>query len=56
MEKEYRYYVTDSLWGFARNKGFETRFRDMIDPQPEDTRTAEEIIARIKAGLEVREP
>lgn len=44
--------MTDSLWGLSRGKSYDIRYKDFIDPQPEETRTADEIISHIKAKLE----
>lgn len=51
-------YVTDALKAIAENTSrlaggsyIKVRFADIIDPKPEETRTAGEIIAGIKAKL-----
>lgn len=56
-ELKYRYYMTDCAWGVLKMLGAKDvkRFADIIDPKPEDNRSAEEIIADItaRAGLKV---
>lgn len=51
-------YVTDALKVVAENTAryaggeyIKTRYIEIIDPPPEETRTGEEIIAQIKAKL-----
>jgi len=51
IEKRYRYYVADCLWGISRGKGPESRFKDLLTLQPEETRTGEEVIESIKRKL-----
>lgn len=57
---KYRIYVTDALQGITNNTGrlggglcMNTRYFDFIktEPQEEETRTSEEIIAHIKNKL-----
>ncbi len=51
--KAYRVYVSDTLWGIAHGKALDKRLFELIGPQqPEDTRTADEVIAHIKQKLE----
>lgn len=58
-DKAYRVYVTDALKAAAENTAkyaggnyIKTRYIDIIDPPPEETRTGEEIIAQIKEKLD----
>lgn len=54
----YRVYVTDSLKYILENTArlsggvhIESRYCDVIDPKPEETRTSEEIISSIKEKI-----
>lgn len=48
----YEVYITETLWNMSRMQTIETRYKDLIAPEPpEETRTAEEIIDHIKKGL-----
>lgn len=54
-DKAYRIYVTDGVKIITENtarffggRHFETRFIDVIEPKPEETRTADEIIENIR--------
>lgn len=58
LNKAYRVYVTDALKLIAENTAkfsgggyLKTRYYDVINPQPEETRTPEEIISGIKTKL-----
>lgn len=57
MELAYRFYVTDALRLITENTakqggGYLTqKFRDIIRPVPEDTRTPEDVISHIKESL-----
>lgn len=58
QEAAYRVYVTDALKLIAENTAkfsgggyLKTRYYDVINPRPEETRTPEEIISSIKAKL-----
>jgi hypothetical protein len=56
-EWRYRNYVADCLMiATDRTKTVTTRFEDLINPKPVDTRTGEEIAADVikRAGLIVR--
>lgn len=46
-DEVYRIYVTDALKWYGK---FETRYIDIF--KPEETRTAEDIINRLRSGLE----
>lgn len=55
----FRFYVTDCLQIMAENTAkfaggryMTMRFADIVDPPKEDTRTPEEIIEKIKKGLD----
>uniref|UniRef100_A0AAU8B6A7 Uncharacterized protein n=1 Tax=Dulem virus 33 TaxID=3145751 RepID=A0AAU8B6A7_9CAUD len=57
-EEAYRIYVTDCLRLIAKNTApmahgeyIGKRFADIINPKPEETRTADEIIDHIKKKL-----
>ena len=57
-EKAYRIYVTDCLRMIAKNTApialgeyIGKRYLDIINPKPEETRTADEIIDHIKKKL-----
>lgn len=56
-EKAYQFYVADELFYSAHNKMHEKRLYDLLNPKPEDTRTAEDIVADIskRAGLEIKD-
>lgn len=56
-DKAYRFYVADELFFSAQNKMHEKRLCDLLNPKPEDTRTAEDIVADIskRAGLEIND-
>lgn len=54
----YRVYVTDALMATVNNTSryaggttIKDRYFDMVSPQKEETRTAEEIIEHIRSGL-----
>lgn len=51
----FRIYVTDSLQLMVQNKYLTKSYKDIINPKPEDNRTAKEIADDIilRAGLEV---
>ena len=58
LNKAYRVYVTDALKVIAENTAkfsgggyLKTRYYDVINPRPEETRTPEEIVSSIKAKL-----
>lgn len=48
--------MTETLWHMSRMQSIEARYRDLIETesmgQPEETRTAQEIIDHIKKGLQ----
>lgn len=48
-EEVYRIYVTDALKEFGK---FERRYVDLFEPEVQDDRTADEVINRIKSGLQ----
>jgi hypothetical protein len=57
-ELAYRIYVTDALRSISENTAkfggggyIKARYADLINPKPEDNRTQEEIIAKIREGL-----
>ena len=57
-ELAYRIYVTDALRVIGENTAkyggggyIKARYADIINPTPEDNRTQEEIIAKIREGL-----
>lgn len=52
----YRFYVTNCLQNIPQNKYITKSFHDMLYPEPEDTRSAEEIVEDVvaKAGLILR--
>jgi len=57
-DEAYRVYVTDALKVVAENTAkyagggyIKTRYIDIIDPPPEETRTGAEIVAQMKAKL-----
>ena len=52
-EKAFRIYTTEMLRGIAKSMGLqiEQRYLDFIEPQKEDTRTADEVITDIKAKI-----
>lgn len=57
-ETVFRTYVTDTLQTISKNTAryvsgdyIRARYYDIIHPTPEETRTADEIIAHIKEGL-----
>ena len=51
-EKAYRTYMADCVWGLAHGKAFETRYSELFKPpEPEETRTAEEVIDHIMNKL-----
>ena len=54
----YRYYMTDVLRNINESVAntmtgsyMQVRYMDIINPKPEETRTADEIIQHIKDGL-----
>ena len=53
VEKAFRTYIADSFYfqGQSPPKVLGIRFDDWLAPQPEETRTADEIISKIKSGL-----
>ena len=52
----YRFYVTNSLQNIPQNKYITKTFYDMLYPEPQDDRSAEEIVDDVvaKAGLVLR--
>ena len=56
-ELSYRYYFTELMRLQGEGKTYSVSFRDLMDPEPTDDRTAEEIAADVTsmAGLEVRD-
>ena len=57
-ELAYRFYITDALRSISENTAkfggggyIKARYADLINPKPEDNRTQEEIIAKIREGL-----
>ena len=55
-EMAYRFYVTNSLQNIPQNKYITKTFYDMLYPEPQDDRSAEEIVDDVvaKAGLVLR--
>lgn len=55
--KAYRIYISDALKLIGENsargggKYYETRFIDLIEPKPEETRTAAEVIDQVRGSL-----
>lgn len=49
----YRIYVSDSLYAISLNREMTKRFYDMLRREPEDTRSADEIVSDVmeKGGL-----
>lgn len=48
----YRFYVADTLYFIANHKAPIKRLHEILKPEPEETRTAEEIISNIRMKLE----
>lgn len=62
-EKSCRVYITDALQVIAENtarmvggKAMTTRWEELLNPKPKDTRTGEEIVADVlrKGGLKLK--
>ena len=51
----YRYYISDSLFYIGQNMHLTKKYRDIIHPPKEDTRTGDEIAMDVitRAGLKV---
>ena len=57
-EKTYKAYITDALKLIAENNAkrvqggyIKSRYIDIVDPMPKETRTSEEIISNIKSKI-----
>jgi hypothetical protein len=58
VDKAYRVYVTDALKAIAENTAryvgggyIKARYADLIEPKPEETRTPEQIVDRMKEKI-----
>lgn len=58
MDKAYRVYVTNALKAIAENTAryvgggyIKARYADLIEPNPEETRTPEQIVDRMKEKI-----